>query len=133
MPKSKLRTPHSAPRTLKDLLRESEQAAWDALARGDFSGFGLADLARERGWSKRKLEHVVAQKRIVFWQELTPGGKGRRYTTRAEIEAFDRRNGTAHVSAASLAASNEGRIERLERALAEVNREIRQIRERVLT
>jgi hypothetical protein len=27
---------------LNNLLRESEQAAWDALAQGDFSGFGVA-------------------------------------------------------------------------------------------
>lgn len=45
MPKRKLK------RSLRALLRESEQAAWDALARGDFSGFGLTADTWVAAWT----------------------------------------------------------------------------------
>jgi hypothetical protein len=79
----------------------------------------LDDLARERGWSKRKLDYLCADRRLVYWQDVP---RGRRYTTTAEIEAFDRAG--IRVSPRALAQSNEGRIARLESAVARIQSQI---------
>lgn len=89
----------------------------------------LDDVALERGWSKRKLDYLAGGRkgkgRLVYWQDSP---RGRRYTTRTELESFDR--GGIKVSTVSLANSNAGRLTRLETAVEKLNREIREIRER---
>lgn len=86
----------------------------------------LDDVAVERGWSKRKLDYLAGgrkgQGRLVYWQDSP---RGRRYTTRAELEAFDR--GNIVVSKESLANSNAGRLTRLETEVARLRLDLNRL------